>query len=98
MAAFEYCLPNRDGSEVRRRFGAWVICGMVTDCKTGVAIAGVKVRAFDADWLQDDDLGSGTTDGAGKFRIDYLPIDFKQTPLSPLISFELIGGPDIYFK
>ncbi len=98
MAAFEYCVPVRYWCEIRRRFGAWTICGIVVDCKSGAPIAGVKVRAFDEDWLQDDDLGSGITDGAGKFRIDYLPIDFEQTPLSPLLNFELVGGPDVYFK
>jgi hypothetical protein len=98
MAAFEYCVPPRFWCEIRRRFGAWTICGIVVDCKSGAPIAGVKVRAFDVDWLQDDDLGAGITDFAGKFRIDYLPIDFEQTPLSPLINFELIGGPDVYFK
>ncbi|PWU00405.1 MAG: hypothetical protein C5B51_25185 [Terriglobia bacterium] len=98
IAAFDYCVPSRYWCEIRRRFGAWTICGTVVDCKSGAPIAGVKVRAFDVDWLQDDDLGSGVTDGTGKFRIDYLPIDFEQTPLSPLLNFELIGGPDVYFK
>jgi hypothetical protein len=98
IAAFDYCVPVRYWCEFRRRFGAWTICGIVVDCKSGAPIAGVKVRAFDVDWLQDDDLGSGMTDAAGKFRIDYLPIDFERTPLSPLINFELFGGPDVYFR
>ena len=98
MAAFEYCIPWRYWCSIRHRFGAWVICGIVVDCEAGSPIAGVKVRAFDTDWLQDDDLGSALTDGAGKFRIDYLPIDFKQTPLSPWINLELVGGPDVYFR
>ena len=98
VAAFEYCVPARYWCDIRRRFRAWTICGIVVDCKTGAAISGVNVKAFDTDWLQDDALGMGTTDGAGKFRIDYLPIDFERTPLSPLINLELFGGPDVYFR
>ncbi len=82
---------------MRARFGAWVICGRVTVCKQQVPVAGLKVRAFDVDWLQDDDLGSAITDSNGKFRIDYTFSDFNKTPFSPSINFELVGGPDIYF-
>lgn len=56
------------------------------------------MRAFDADWLQDDEIGSAITDGTGRFRIDYLTEDFQKTPFSPSINIELIGGPDLYFK
>jgi hypothetical protein len=83
---------------VRLRFGAWTICGQVTVCGTKDPVGGVKVTAFDRDWIQDDNLGSAMTDGAGKFRIDYLAEDFKKTPFSPLINFECVGGPDLYFK
>jgi len=51
-------------------------------CSTKTPVAGVKVRAFDVDWLQDDDL-VGDNDGSGKFRIDYLADDFKTTIFSP---------------
>jgi hypothetical protein len=98
VAAWEYCIPVRYWCAVRRRFGAWTICGRVTVCGTRDSIAGVKVIAFDTDWIQDDQIGSATTDGSGKFRIDYLAEDFEKTPLSPLINFELIGGPDLYFR
>jgi len=56
------------------------------------------VRAFDVDWLQDDDLGSGITDGGGHFRIDYTTADFQKTIFSPSINVELVGGPDLYFR
>jgi hypothetical protein len=98
VAAWEYCLPYRYWCPVRLRFGAWVICGIVTDCKQHAPIAGVKVRAFDVDWLQDDELGSGITDATGHFRIDYLTQDFTRTPFSPVINFEWVSGPDLYFK
>ena len=98
MAAWNYCIPQRLWCMIRGRFDAWVICGRVVICDTKQPIAGIKVRAFDADWLQDDDLGSAFTDGSGKFRIDYLAEDFKKTPFSPFINIEWVGGPDIYFK
>jgi hypothetical protein len=54
----------------------------------------VRVRAFDADWLQDDDLGSAVTDGAGHFRIDYSRADFEKTIFSPLTPTQ-IGRTEI---
>lgn len=99
--AWEYCLPARLWCLIRGRFGAWVICGRVTVCEKGKdtqsPVPNVKVRAFDVDWLQDDDLGSGITDAAGHFHIYYTPHDFRITPFSPLINVEWVGGPDVYF-
>jgi hypothetical protein len=99
IAGWEYCLPYRNWCAVRLRFGAWVICGKVTTCdqRTPLPVAGVKVRAFDTDWLQDDELGSDFTDGAGNFHIYYTTDDFQKTPFSPLINFECVSGPDLYF-
>jgi hypothetical protein len=98
VAAFEYCLPSRFWCGFLRQFGVWSICGSLTTCADGSPIPGAVVSAFDADWLQDDPLGSATTDGSGHFLISYTVDDFQKTPLSPLINFELIGGPDVYFK
>ncbi|WP_228854073.1 hypothetical protein [Desulfomarina profundi] len=98
IAAWDYTVPSRFWCGIRARFGAWVICGIVTVCETQIPVQGVRVRAFDVDWLQDDELGTALTDGAGKFRIDYGTEDFKETPLSPWINWEMIGGPDLYFK
>jgi len=97
LAYWKYGIPQRFWCGIRSRFSAWVICGIVTTCETKLPLAGLTVKAFDADWLQDDPLGSAVTDGAGKFRIDYTTTDFRKTPFSPLINLELIGGPDIYF-
>ena len=89
IAAWEYCIPYRYWCGVRSRFDAWTICGRVTTCdEKALAVTGVKVRAFDVDWWQDDELGSAITDGDGKFRIDYLTADFRVTPFSPLINVE----------
>jgi hypothetical protein len=99
VAVWDYCIPHRLWCSVRARFGAWTICGRLTTCREGTPIAGATVSAFDADWLQDDPLGSpATTDLDGKFRIDYTTADFRRTPWSPSINIEWISGPDLYFK
>lgn len=97
-ATWEYTLAPRIWCGIRARFGAWVICGQLTVCNTKIPVQGVRVRAFDVDWLQDDALGSAMTDATGRFRIDYVSEDFKQTPLSPWINWEMVGGPDLYFR
>src|SRR5437763_7377092 len=100
--AWEYCLPQRLWCLIRGRFGVWVVCGRVTVCEKGVdthvPVANVRVRAFDVDWLQDDEFGSDITDAGGHFHIYYTPHDFQITPFSPLINIEWVGGPDIYFR
>ena len=98
LAVWDYCIPFRLWCAIRARFGAWTICGTVRSCETQEPIAGLKVSAFDADWTQPDTLGAATTDGAGKFRIDYSAADFKKTPFSPFINIEWFGGPDLYFR
>lgn len=86
-------------------FDAWVICGRLTDCKTGTPLPNVTIKALDADLFTDDFLGSAITDFAGHFRIDYTSADFKKTFLSPVINVEtdinspfFSSGPDVYFQ
>jgi hypothetical protein len=83
---------------LRGLFDAWVICGRVRSCGGGEPIAGATVSAFDVDWLQDDALGTDTTDADGRFRIDYSSSAFRRTIFSPWINLELTGGPDVYFR
>ena len=99
-AIWDYVIPHRFWCFIRSKFYAWVICGRVLDCQQQppVPVPGVKVIAFDRDWLQDDEIGSSITDGSGKFRIDYTISDFEKTPFSPWINLELIPGPDLYFR
>lgn len=98
IAAWDYCLPFRYWCLVRGRFGAWTICGRLTTCgRDPLPVPGATVSAFDADWLQDDPLGSAVTDADGRFRIDYARESFEKTLFSPLINFEWVGGPDVYF-
>ncbi len=98
VASWEYCLPCRMWCAIRARFGAWVICGSVVVCNKKVPVAGVRVRAFDVDLIQDDPLGEAITDASGRFRIDYTTSDFRQTPLSPFVNIEWVEGPDVYFR
>lgn len=95
LAAWDYCLPPRFWCLIRALFDAWVICGRVTVCATEQSAEGVKVFAFDRDWLADDPLGFGLTDASGHFRIDYIGADFRH---GTWINVELIGGPDVYFR
>ena len=95
IAVWNYCLPYRFWCAVLAWFDVWTICGRVVDCETKQPVQGVKVKAFDADWLADDALGSAFTDAAGKFIITYAGVDFRQ---GTWIDVELIGGPDLYFQ
>jgi len=92
---WQYCIPHRLWCLIRSLFGEWAICGTVELCETGQAVGGVRVRAFNLDWLQDDPLGDGITDGNGRFRIDYSAEDFRP---DTFIDVELFGGPDLYFR
>jgi hypothetical protein len=98
IAAWEHCLSPKYWCAVLARYGIWSICGRVTTCKDDQPIPGAKVTAFDVDWIQDDPLGSAPTNTSGRFLITYLRSAFEKTPLSPFINFELVGGPDLYFK
>ena len=94
---WRYCVPTRWWCRILALLDLWVICGRVVDCEKEIAISGVKVFAFDADWLQDDALGSAVTDTAGNFRIYYTRAQFEKTIFS-WINLEWVAGPDLYFR
>ncbi len=98
VAKWDHCLSRRLWCHIRGCFGAWVICGQVVTCDDKYPVAGVRVKACDVDWIQDDPLGEAVTDIAGKFRIDYTTTEFRRTPLSPLFNLEATEGPDVYFR
>lgn len=95
VATWQHAISQRFWCHVRSLFDAWVLCGKVTVCGTEQPAVGVKVLAFDRDWLADDALGAAVTDGTGHFRIDYLGADFRH---GSWIDVELVGGPDVYFR
>ena len=94
---WEYCIAARWWCRILALLDLWVICGQVTDCEEGIAIANVKVLAFDADWLQHDPLGSAFTDTSGHFTIYYTRAQFEKTIFS-WINLEWVSGPDLYFR
>jgi hypothetical protein len=93
-ARWEYEIPEADWSRVREALDAWTIIGRVV--RGGSPAQGVTVFAYDADLLQDDFLGSATTDAEGRFRIDYSGDAFRQTAV-PGAGYER-GGPELYFR
>lgn len=95
---WRYVIAARIWCYIRRWFDAWVICGRLLTCRQKVPVAGATVHAYDADWLQDDALGTAVTDPTGHFAIHYTSAQFRKTPFSPGINVELTEGPDLYFK
>ena len=68
------------------------IRGRIIHAGTKAVVTGLRVRAFDADVLSEDDyLGEGRTDKNGNFRIQYRKTDFVKSFLESLLE----GGPDL---
>ena len=95
---WDYTISARLWCHLLAHFGIWVICGRFVTCEGKSPLPGATVRAFDTDWIQDDPLGEDLTDGNGRFRIYYTSAQFKKTPFSPLINYEVESGPDVYFQ
>lgn len=96
---WKYCITAKWWCYIRGHyFDAWVICGHVYLCGTKTPIPNLKVIAWDADFLTDDNLGNDVTDSNGHFRIDYSSEDFKKTFLSPWINVETDPGPSLTFQ
>jgi hypothetical protein len=96
LGPIDILLPSSIWCRLKRLFDIWTIVGRVTNCSNpSVPLIGVTVRAFDVDWLQDDELGSAVTLSDGSFRIDYLGEKYRK---GTFIDIELFGGPDVYFK
>lgn len=101
---FDYLVPAKWWCYIRGHFfDAWTICGHLRSCETKIPIRNANVRAFDADLIRDDYLGSSTTDNNGHFRIDYTSAQFKVNfiPLNLETDPNFVlssSGPDVYFK
>jgi hypothetical protein len=98
LAMYDYAIAAQYFCRILSLFDTWVVCGTIRDCETKKPVVGVNVYAYDVDWLQDDELGFGTTDANGKFTIVYPGDKFRQTLLSPWLNIEWPSGPDYYFK
>jgi hypothetical protein len=83
---------------IRAQFGGRVICGQLTFCTDEEPVNGVTVRAYDADIIEDDPLGSAVTAGGGYFLIHYRREDYVRTPLTPYLNVEIEHGPDLFFS
>lgn len=83
---------------IRAQFGGRVIYGQLTFCADDQPVNGVTVRAYDADIIEDDPLGSAVTVGGGYFLIHYRREDYVRTPLTPYLNVEIEHGPDLFFS
>ncbi|MBM4265458.1 MAG: hypothetical protein FJ144_02400 [Deltaproteobacteria bacterium] len=53
------------------------VIGTVVEAESGEPIEGLRVRAYDKDWVFDDDVGDTLTDAAGSFEIRYTESQFR---------------------
>ena len=51
--------------------------GSVVEEESGKPLEGLRIRAYDKDWIFDDKLGDTLTDGSGKFEISYTEAQFR---------------------
>jgi hypothetical protein len=99
MHLADFLLPAALWCAYLKQHGIWLICGQVLTCSQPQApVGGVTVKAFDTDWIQDDELGTAVTDASGRFYLYYDSSRFNRTPFSPFINIEWTGGPDVYFR
>lgn len=101
---WKYCVTAKWWCYIRGHyFDAWVICGRIFLCDTDTPLPNVKVTAWDADLVSDDNLGSDITDANGHFRIDYTSAKFKVNFIPLNLETDkswpfFTSGPDVYFK
>lgn len=66
------------------------IRGRVVDASTGNGISGVRVEAWDKDWILDDYLASSTTLNDGSFVVEFDEATFRE--------FFFDQFPDVFFR
>jgi len=97
VASWEHQLPQKNWCAILETLGIWVVCGRVTDCESEKPVTDATVSVTDRDIVQDDTLGSATTDADGEYCIYYRVADFERIPFG-LTPVELTPGPDLYFE
>jgi carotenoid cleavage dioxygenase len=53
------------------------VIGTVVEAESGKPLEGLWVRAYDKDWILDDELGDTVTDAQGNFEIKYTEAQFR---------------------
>jgi hypothetical protein len=53
------------------------VIGSVVEEGSRRPLAGLRVRAYDKDWVFDDQLGDTLTDATGHFEISYTEVQFR---------------------
>lgn len=65
------------------------VIGTVVEQESGKPLEGLRVRAYDKDWVFDDDLGETTTDADGRFEISYTEVQYRDLEETQ---------PDVYLR
>lgn len=98
VAAVDHTLSRANWCAILEALGLWLVAGRVTVSGSGDPAGGATVTAKDRDLLQDDTLGSDTTDADGLFAIYYQTAAFEATPSWWNPPVELVPGADLYFS
>ena len=53
------------------------VIGTVVEAGSRKPLAGLRVRAYDKDWVLDDKLGDTVTDATGRFEIAYTESQYR---------------------
>lgn len=53
------------------------VIGTIVEEGSRKPLQGLRVRAFDKDWVRDDKLGDALTDATGSFEIAYTEVQFR---------------------
>ncbi len=69
----------------------YVVAGTIANAKSHAGLANIVVRAFDADGAIRTPLGQAHTDAKGRYRIEFHPSVFQNTPAER-------GGPDLIIE
>ena len=57
-----------------------IVKGRIVDRRGGAPVQGVEVEVWDKDMLIDDYLGTAKTDQDGRFDVDFVWAEFKDSP------------------